>query len=348
MASSRTLAVGMALALALGLSAGTVSAAPALHVDDAPPSGVTQQRLALKRASDAVLGLLSTATEDASSIDTLGEQRSGSGVVIGNDGLVLTIGYLILEAEDVELVLDSGKRMPARVVAYDLASGFGLVQALVPLGVEPVQFGQAQAVAEGEPLLVVSGGDEGALSAAQLVSRRSYSGYWEYHIDGALFTSPPRTDHSGAGLFNARGELIGIGSLLVPDAQSNGPRRAGNMFVPVDLLSPIFTELREHGLSRASMRAWLGVNCVEQDDGLRVLRVSRDSPAETAGVQPGDLIRRLDGTPVGGLESFYKMLWNGGSAERDIALEVLRDGHTQTVPVHSVDRMRTFTRARGI
>ena len=120
------------------------------------------------------------------------------------------------------------------------------------------------------------------------------------------------------------------------------------MFVPVDLLPPVFAELRERGLSRASMRAWLGVNCVEQDDGLRVIRVSRDSPAETAGLRPGDLIRRLDGATVGGLESFYKMLWNGGNAERDLTIEVLREGRTQSVPVHSIDRTQTLRRARGI
>ncbi|WP_421885658.1 S1C family serine protease [Methylibium sp.] len=337
----------LSFAVVLGLAAGVAQTAPPPE-SEGEVAGNGGQRLALKRASDAVLGVQSTATEDASTIDTLGERRAGSGVVIASDGLVLTIGYLILEAEEVELVLDSGKRMPARVVGYDLASGFGLVQAVLPLGIEPAQMGQAHKVAEGDPLLFVSGGDDGALSAAQLVSRRGFSGYWEYHIDGALFTSPARPDHSGAGLFNAQGELIGIGSLLVPSAQGDGTRRAGNMFVPVDLLPPVFAELRERGLSRASMRAWLGVNCVEQDDGLRVIRVSRDSPAETAGLRPGDLIRRLDGATVGGLESFYKMLWNGGNAERDLTIEVLREGRTQSVPVHSIDRTQTLRRARGI
>ncbi len=344
---SPSLLLRLSFALVLGLSAGLAHPAPDRQ-GNGEAAEFPGQRLALKRASDAVLGVQSTATEGASTIDTLGEYRAGSGVVIASDGLVLTIGYLILEAEEVELVLDSGKRMPARVVAYDLATGFGLVQAVLPLGIAPAQLGQAHAVAEGEPLLFVSGGDDGALSAAELVSRRGFSGYWEYHIDGALFTSPARRDHSGAGLFNAQGELIGIGSLLVPSAPGDGSRRAGNMFVPVDLLPPIFAELRERGVSRASMRAWLGVNCVEQDDGLRVVRVSRDSPAETAGLQPGDLIRRLDGAPVGGLESFYKMLWNGGSAERDLTIEVLREGRMQSVPVHSIDRTQTLRRARGI
>lgn len=301
----------------------------------------------LSRASDAVLGVRSVATEGAASIDTLGERRVGSGVVIGSDGLVLTIGYLILEADEVELQLDSGKRIPARIVAYDLASGFGLLQALLPLDVAPAPLGESRAVSAGEPLLVVSGGDAGKLSVTWLASRRSYSGYWEYHIDGALFTAPARTDHSGAGLFNARGQLVGVGSLLVPDAPGRGEKGTGNMFVPIDLLPPIFAELRERGLSRASQRAWLGVSCSEQPDGLRVLRISRDSPAEAAGLQPGDLITRLDGTPVRDLEAFYKQLWGGG-IERELVLQVQRGGAHRDVPVRSVDRMQLLRRAPGI
>jgi serine protease Do len=324
----------------------------ALLLAAAPPAAAQsadeRQARALARASDAVLGVVSTATDGAASIETLGAKRSGSGVVIGTDGLVLTIGYLILEAEAVELVLDSGKRLPARVVAYDLASGFGLLQSLLPLGVEPVGLGRASAVVEDDPLLVVSGGADGALSVAQLASRRAFSGYWEYHIEGALFTAPARTDHSGAGLFNARGELVGVGSLLVMDAPGPGIRGPGNMFVPVDLLAPIFAELRERGASHASHRAWLGVNCVEQERGVRVLRVSRDSPAEAAGLEPGDVILRIDGTPVDGLERFYKTLWSGGAAERDVRLEVLRGGRERTLSVHTLNRMQTLRTARGI
>lgn len=336
----------VALGCAIAACGGPALAQGAAPVDERPAP--TAQRLALQRASDAVLGVLVTATEDAGSIESLGAHRAGSGIVIGADGLVLTIGYLVLEAEEVELVLDDGRLLPARVVAYDLASGFGLVQALVPLPLPPVQLGAASAIAAGEPLLVVSGGDGGAVSATRLVDRRDYAGYWEYHIEGALFTSPPRPDHSGAGLFNARGELVGVGSLLMPDVGGPGPRRAGNMFVPVDLLTPIFAELRAQGASRASLRAWLGVNCVAHPEGVRVMRISRDSPAEAAGLQPGDLIRRLDGVPTATLESFYRQLWHGGAAERDLTLEVQRGDRVRDVPVHSVDRMRTLRRARGI
>jgi serine protease Do len=184
---------------------------------------------------------------------------------------------------------------------------------------------------------------------ARLVSRRSFAAYWEYHIDGALFTSPPRGDHSGAGLFNDRGELVGIGSLIVNDALGRqGPRLPGNMFVPVDLLKPVLAEMRSGGLARMSDRAWLGVNCVESDEGVRVLRVSRDSPADVAGLEVGDRIERIDGVEVKALEPLWKALWAGGLAEREVTLEIVRGGARQTVHVQSVDRMKTLRRAQGI
>jgi S1-C subfamily serine protease len=236
------------------------------------------------------------------------------------------------------------------VVAYDVATGFGLVQALTPLPLTPVPLGDSAALRQGEPAMVVSGGDSGAVSLAQVVSRRPFAGYWEYQLDQAVFTAPPRTDHSGAALFNAEGELVGVGSLLVADALGDGAdgRHPGNMFVPVELLKPILAELRRNGTTAASRRAWLGVNCIERDGELRVLRVSEDSPAAEAGLRPGDRIERIDGAGVASLEQLWKHLWSGGQAEREVRLDVRRGGELQTVTVHSVDRMTTLSKAEGI
>ena len=334
---SRLLLAGLA---ALWLAAGPARAAE--------PTELERQSRALARASDAVVGVRATAVEDARSISTLGRERQGSGVVIGN-GLVLTIGYLILEAEQVLLVTDDQRELPARVVGYDVATGFGLVQALAPLRIEPVPLGDAAAVAADEPLMVASGGEDGAVSVARLVSRRAFSGYWEYHVEGALFTAPARRDHSGAGLFNPRGELVGIGSLLVIDAAGpDAPRLPGNMFVAIDLLKPILAELRERGSTARSQRAWIGLNCIEQEGVIRIVRVSDDSPGEVAGLEAGDVILRIDGQPVARLEQFYKSLWNGPSAEREVTLEIRRDGQVRTLRVQSVDRAKTLRRAQGV
>jgi S1-C subfamily serine protease len=305
--------------------------------------------LALQRASDAVVGVLATAVEDARSAATLGRKRQGSGVVISEQGLVLTIGYLILEAEQVQLLTDDRREIPARVVAYDLATGFGLVQALVPLKLAPVPLGQPAQLAKEQSLMIVSGGAAGSVSPALLVDRRAFAGYWEYAIDGALFTSPPRGDHSGAALFNAEGELVGIGSLFVADALGPGRTRLpGNMFVPVDLLQPILSELLARGSSSRSTRAWLGVNCVEQQGAVRIVRVNEDSPADVAGLEVGDQILRIDDIPVQGLAQLWQQLWSQPQAERAVKLAIRRAGAEQEVVVHAVDRAKALRRPQGI
>lgn len=357
------------------------SAAAGAGSDPAAPSLIAQSQ-ALQRAHQAMLGVQAIALDGARSSTLLGQARNGSGVLISADGLVLTIGYLVLEVDQVLLVHDDGRSVPARVLGYDVATGFGLVQALAPLVqsaptlgpsratspaaspaspsppvpasplLQPVTLGRAQHLLAGQPLMIASGGDDATVSNAQLVSRRPFSGVWEYHIDGALFTAPPRRDHSGAGLFNPAGELIGIGSLLVTDASGVAddaqPRQSGNMFVPVDLLLPILDELRQQGRSAASQRAWLGLNCVEQNGGLRVVRVSDDSPADVAGLQVGDRILRIDGQEVRALAALWQALWAGGAAEREVTLEIVRDRLPQTLKVYSVDRMKTLRRAEGI
>jgi S1-C subfamily serine protease len=346
--------------LAATAQATAPAADPSTHPDSArtdrapaPDSAASQAEFAartraLQRAHAAVVGLEATAVEDAGSAATLGRERQGSGVVIERDGLVLTIGYLILEADHIDLALSGGRKVPARVVAYDLATGFGLVKALAPLQTEPAPLGDSTAFSGDQPLLIASGGEDGGLSLARLVSRRPFSGYWEYHIENALFTAPARPDHSGAGLFNADGELLGIGSLIVSDALGKGQAALrGNMFVPIDLLKPILGELKERGLTRSSQRAWLGVNCVEHEGQIRVVRLTGSGPAEEAGVQPGDQIVRIDGVAVSDLESFYKTLWQR-DAEREVTLDIRRAGSTQSVKVQAIDRMKTLRRPEGV
>jgi S1-C subfamily serine protease len=354
------LTLAMALASACFWTVAQAQEAPAASAAEPPSAAASageaggmseQERMsALRRASDAVLGVQVLALPDARSNASVGRERQGSGIVIDRDGLVLTIGYLIVEADQVQLVLDDQRRLPARVVAYDVATGFGLVQALTPLPLPPAPLGDSTALHHGEPAMIVSGGDNGAVSLAQVVARRPFSGYWEYQLDQAVFTAPARTDHSGAALFNAEGELLGVGSLLVADALGAGAggRLPGNMFVPVELLKPILAELRRNGTTAASRRAWLGVNCMERDGEVRVLRVSEDSPAAEAGLQPGDRIERIDGSAVQSLEQLWKQLWNGGQPERTVTLDIQRDGQTRSLQLHSVDRMTTLSKAEGI
>ena len=187
----------------------------------ATPAPVAAQSAiaAFTKANAAVVGVKVGVADDASSAETLGKQRAGSGVVIGQDGLILTIGYLMLEAQSIQIVTQDNKILPAQAVAYDIATGFGLIKTVVPLrGVEPVVLGSLKDLQTGESLMAATGAqsetEDGDVNMTQLVSKRAFSGYWEYHIDAAVFTSPPISNHSGAPLFNQKGELIGIGSLF--------------------------------------------------------------------------------------------------------------------------------------
>ncbi len=308
---------------------------------------------AFNRANAAVVGVQVRVAQDAASAESLGAQRGGSGVVIGKDGLILTIGYLMLEAQDIEVLTQDNKRLPARAVAYDLATGFGLIRTVVPLaGVEPVAMGSLKDLQTGEALMAATGPQsteqDGDVSMTQLVSKRPFSGYWEYHIESAVFTSPPIGNHSGAPLFNQRGELVGVGSLFVGDAMGGNRRLPGNMFVPVDLLKPILSEMQQTGETRHSHRPWIGLSSTEQNGRVQVVRVNKDSPAQAAGLSEGDLVLAVDGSTVATLEAFYKRLWDRARPDAEVRLTVLQGAELKTLVVKPVDRMQTMRKAPGI
>ena len=305
---------------------------------------------ALQRANQAVVGVQVGATEGARSAETLGRQREGSGVVIGADGLILTIGYLMLEADAIQVVTHDGRTLPARAVAYDIATGFGLIRPLLPLrNISPVPLGSASDLAPGSPLMASTGGNSGEVALTQLVSKRAFSGYWEYHIESALFTSPPLRNHSGAPLFNQRGELLGIGSLFVGNALGENTRALpGNMYVPVDLLKPILAELQQTGSTRISRRPWLGLSSTEQGGRVQIIRVNKDSPAQEAGLAAGDVVLAIEGERVNTLEAFYKKLWSVPEPDAEVRLTVLQGAEIRQITVKAVDRMKTMRRPAGI
>ena len=348
LALTGSLALSTALALAAFMPANAATAAQ--------PS-VQSIMDAMNKANAAVVGIRVTAVEGARSAESLGMRRVGSGVVIGPDNLVLTIGYLMTEAQQIEIVTQDGKVLPATAVAYDIATGFGLVRPLLPMrGVTPVKFGSIKDLKAGDPLMAATGasgsGDEGGVSMTQLVSTRAFSGTWEYHLDSALFTSPPvssgRGNHSGAPLFNYKGELMGIGSLLVMDASGENRRQPGNMFVPVDLLKPILAELQQSGSSRQSHRPWLGLTSSDRGGQVQIVRVSQDSPADTAGLRPGEVVLAVDGTEVTTLEAFYKKLWARTSPDEPVKLTVKRGEEVNTVILKPQDRMLTLKKPSSI
>jgi len=323
--------MGMAAYAALAI----VLAAPVGAQDKpaaAPPPDVSVDAL-------SVVKVRSKALANARSGRSLGPQREGTGVVIDSDGLVLTIGYLIVEAETVELSTADGRSIPATIVAYDNATGFGLLKALRPLAVKPVQFGQSSGIGEREMVLIV--GFDG-VAPAYVVSRRPFIGYWEYLLDEAIYTAPATVNWSGAALLNREGKLLGIGSLVVGDAMGTRPQIPGNMFVPIDLLKPMLGDLIATGKSSARPRPWIGINSQEVQGNVIVTRVSPEGPADGASIATGDVIVGIGGQPIKGQADFYTRMWKIGEAGVDIPLDVLRGGRVESITVKSIDRERYF------
>jgi serine protease Do len=328
------------IALLAALVALPLGAAVAVNVSDKPQKVDEARYQKLIEATHGVVGVKVKAIADARSNATLGQEREGSGVYIRKDGqgLVLTISYLVLEADQVEVTDHKGQKVPASVVAYDHATGFGLVRPMGPIEARPIPIGSAGPITQLDRLMIVTGGEEQNVSIATVVSKRLFAGYWEYLIDDAIFTAPARLDHSGAALINQEGELVGIGSLFVLDALTPGERLPGNMFVPVDLLAPVLDELVRTGQQSGGRRPWIGVNSLEEDGRVKVVQVNEESPAAEAGIKAGDIILSIDGQPVESLQGFYQALWARGPAGVKVNLRVLHGPNVRDIEVSSIDR----------
>jgi S1-C subfamily serine protease len=294
----------------------------------------------------AVVAVNAKSLPNARSAATLGTQRRGAGALIG-DGYVLTIGYLVIESEAIEVTGADGKVVPATLAGYDHASGFGLLKLAAPLAGRPLALGDSAALAEREPALVATTSGREGVSLVYVVSRRAFTGNWEYQLDSAIFTYPAVDAWSGAPLIGPHGELLGIGSLIVPDAGGVGSQNPGNMFVPVELLKPILADLMKSGRRSGAQRPWLGVNADEVRGRLFVSRLSPEGPGERAGLQPDDIVLAVAGEQVTTLAEFYRRVWARGEAGVVVPIRVLRGVQLKDVSVRSIDRVEYFRASKG-
>ena len=289
----------------------------------------------------AIVKVTTRSVPDARTAETLGTVREGTGVVIARNGLVLTIGYLVVEADDVQITDSKGRTYPATVVAEDTATGFALVRTAVPIDAAPIALGDSGKTTKQEPVLIASAEGDGA-SFALIVSKRPFTGDWEYHLDSALFTSPPTTDWSGAALIDRDGKLLGIGLLIVKEASDGDPKLPGNLFVPIDLLKPILADLIRQGHRAGPARPWLGVTANELAGHLFVTKVSPDGPADRAGLVVGDIILGVGDDPVQSQEDFYRHVWAKRHAGDEVPLKVLKGVDVKEITVRSMDHVAYY------
>ena len=296
--------------------------------------------------SRSLVKLRAVVPEDAFTAGILGSQRIGSGIVIGEDGLILTIGYLIAEASDVWLTTHQGRLVAGHALAYDQSTGFGLVLSLQDPALPPLRFGSSEDLRAGSKGFVLSYCEFAKPQAVHILARREFAGAWEYLLDSAIFTVPAHSHWSGAALVDERGGLVGVGSLLVREAAA-GEELNANMFVPIDLLKPILADLRLRGHAAGRSRPWLGVYSVEVSGRVYVTGVAEGSPAQQADLREGDLISRVADHDVGTLPEFYRRLWALGPAHSSVPLTIVRGGTRVNLSVPSIDRADLLKRPQG-
>lgn len=290
-------------------------------------------------ALSAIVGIEAEIPVNARTAEALGTTRAGSGVVIDSTGLVVTIGYLILEASQASILLPEDRRIPAEILGYDHNTGFGLLRAVQALEVTPMRLGDSSNLNERDRVLVSSFGSPHSVSPAIVVARRPFAGYWEYLLENAIFTSPPHPSYGGAALVGPMGNLLGIGSLMVGDTVPGKGPIPGNMFVPIDALKSILGDLLMLGRSSVPARPWLGIYLQELKGRIFITRLAVDGPAADAGLEAGDIILSVGGKTVTSLADFYRKLWGQGAAGIDIQLQVLKRSELIEVSVRSRDRL---------
>ncbi len=326
-----------AAALAIAGLAGP-SAALAQSPAPAPPPAAGAPS-SLDDLLSAVVRIKTVINPDARTAQNLGHQRDGSGIVIDDSGLILTIGYLMVEAHSAQIILNDGRNVPATIVGYDHDTGFGLLRATEPLKAKPMPFGKSSDIKERDPVLAASFGGRDGVAPAYVVSKREFVGTWEYLVDDALYTEPAHSHWSGAALISRAGKLVGVGSLIVQDATGKGQRVAGNLYIPIDILAPILGDLIADGKASGPGRPWLGVTTNELEGRLLVARVTPGGPAEAAGVKRGDIVIGVNGEPARSLADFYRKIWKQGSAGVTVKLDVLQDNALRSIEVKSMNRL---------
>jgi S1-C subfamily serine protease len=285
-----------------------------------------------------VVGLHAIIPSDAFTAETLGTERAGNGVLIG-DGLVVTIGYLITEAESLWLHLGDGRVVEGHALAYDQETGFGLVQALGQIDLPALPLGSVNDVEVGDRVVLGGAGGRSHSVAARIAAKQEFAGYWEYVLDEAIFTFPSHPNWGGAGLISPKGELIGIGSLQV-ERERGGETENLNMVVPIDLLKPVLDDLRRFGRVAKPARPWLGFYSTEIEDKVVIVGIAPKGPAARAELKTGDVVLAVKGENVSTLAELYRKVWSLGAAGAEVPLTLYRDGVTFEVAVNSSDRAK--------
>lgn len=291
----------------------------------------------LDAAVASVVGIRSLVPSDAFTAETLGTERVGNGILI-EGGVVLTVGYLIVEAETIWLTFSDGTAVEGHALGYDQVTGFGLVQPLARLDLPHLPLGHSSRAPVGESVVIASAGGRDNAIAAHIVAKQEFAGYWEYVLDEAIFTAPAHPHWGGAAVIGPAGDLVGVGSLQLQAAGEDGEELPLNMVVPTDILKPVFDDLLTKGRRDQPTRPWLGLYATGIEHTVVVFGLASGGPAEQADIRTGDVILAVADETVNDLAEFYRVVWSLGAAGVEVPLTLYREERTLERTIVSSDR----------
>jgi len=282
---------------------------------------------------------------DARTAQSLGTVRGGNGVVI-DDKHILTIGYIVVEAETITITLPDGKKFPGELIGYDHTTGFGILRTIIQSNLTPLKLGNSDQLTKEDFLYVLPYLTEGRPSAVKMVSRRSFAGWWEYFLDKPIYTYPANSSFAGSALINEYGEVLGIGSLYVGDAAATGISSPGNMFVPINDLKPILDDLIENGRRTKDIKPYMGLTSSDNTGQVKITRVNDNGPAAKAGFSVNDTILAVNNEKINNIEDFYKVVWSFGGPGTKLQFDIERNQEKLNIELTTMDRNDFFVKPK--
>jgi S1-C subfamily serine protease len=286
---------------------------------------------------ETVVNLHATVPRDHPSAAVLGDERMGSGVIVDAAGLILTVNYVVMGAQTVQVSFLKGRRQKAEVVAQDFETGLALVR-VKRQGLRPAVLAPTEALERGAPVVAVgsTATQERRAGGGHITYLGEFEAHWEYLLDRGIVSSAANPGYGGGGLFDLRGRLIGILYLNLNEVARS------SLAIPVDAFQSNEEELVRYGrvVSRPK-RAWLGVFAHALEEGVVIAGVVPGGPGERAGLREGDLIVSFNAEEISSRRDLYMRLWRHEPGER-VAIEVMRDNKLSRFEVTGGDRAEFF------
>lgn len=272
-------------------------------------------------------------------------QGSGSGVIVDQDGHIITNNHVVGDATEVEVRLSDKTRFIAQVIGKDPDTDLAVLKITTDRKLPSARFGDSSTVKVGQWALAVGN----PFGLDRTVTLGVISGIGRENMNLSRYENFIQTDasinpgNSGGPLFNLHGEVIGINTAIINFAQGIG------FAIPSNMAKQVMDQLLTRG---KVVRGWLGVGIqpltadlaakfgVNEGEGVLVNEVFENDPAARAGIKPGDIITKVDGKSVDTpnmLSRLIATLLPGATAR----VEIIRDGQRRVLPVPLSERQDT-------